>query len=149
MSDLEPKVVAYICNWGAYSALDAAGVGQVAYPIGVRLLRLPCVGNVNVASILEAFQMGADGVMLLSCAKGRCHYLSSEDKSASTLAEAREIIETLGIDARRLRQVQVQDADGEALSRAIRDFVESLRIVGPSLLALNEKANVAQGLVVD
>lgn len=60
----DPKIIAFACNWCAYSAADLAGVSRLQYPPSLRIIRVMCSGRVNPNFILKAFQMGADGVMV-------------------------------------------------------------------------------------
>lgn len=60
----EPKIVAFVCNWCAYAGADLAGVSRMQYPANVRLIRLMCSGRVNNGFLLDAFDKGADGVMV-------------------------------------------------------------------------------------
>jgi coenzyme F420-reducing hydrogenase delta subunit len=36
----------------------------IGYPEGIRVVRLPCTGKLDVAHVLSAFEHGADGVMV-------------------------------------------------------------------------------------
>jgi F420-non-reducing hydrogenase iron-sulfur subunit len=60
----QPKIIAFACNWCAYSAADLAGVSRFQYPPNIRIIRTMCSGQVNPGLILKAFQWGADGVMV-------------------------------------------------------------------------------------
>ena len=60
----EPKIIAFACNWFAYSAADLAGVSRFQYPPNMRIIRVMCSGRINPGFILKAFQMGADGVLV-------------------------------------------------------------------------------------
>jgi len=60
----EPKIVAFVCNWCAYAGADLAGVARMQYPANVRLIRLMCTGRMNHAFLLNAYNAGADGVMV-------------------------------------------------------------------------------------
>jgi len=62
--EYEPTIVAFCCNWCAYSAADLAGVSRMEYPANVRIIRLMCTGRVNPNFILKAFERGADGVLV-------------------------------------------------------------------------------------
>lgn len=62
MSEWEPKIFAFLCNWCSYGAADLAGVSRLAYPSNIRVIRVPCTGRVSPEFILEAFRYGADGV---------------------------------------------------------------------------------------
>jgi F420-non-reducing hydrogenase iron-sulfur subunit len=58
-----PKIIAFACNWCAYSAADLAGVSRLQYPTSMRIIRVLCSGRINPNFILKAFETGADGVL--------------------------------------------------------------------------------------
>ncbi len=60
----QPKILAFCCNWCAYTGADLAGLNRMKYPPNVRVLRVPCSGRVNPQFILRAFQKGVDGVLV-------------------------------------------------------------------------------------
>lgn len=59
-----PRIIAFCCNWCAYAAADLAGLSRLQYPASVRIIRVPCSGRVNPQFILQAFQKGADAVLV-------------------------------------------------------------------------------------
>ena len=59
-----PRIIAFACNWCAYSAADLAGVSRFQYPPNMRIIRVMCSGRINPNFILKAFQLGADGVLV-------------------------------------------------------------------------------------
>ena len=75
-AEFEPKIIAFMCNWCAYSAADLAGSARLPYPDNTSIVILPCSGRVDEAMILKAFEKGADGVMVVGCLEGDCHYLA-------------------------------------------------------------------------
>ena len=62
MSDWEPKIVVFLCNWCSYGAADLAGVSRMEYPSNIRVIRIPCTGRMSPKFFLAAFRDGADGV---------------------------------------------------------------------------------------
>jgi len=62
--EFEPKIIAFACNWCAYSAADLAGVSRLQYPTGMRIIRVLCSGRINPNFILKSFELGADGVLV-------------------------------------------------------------------------------------
>ncbi len=64
MSDFEPKIVAFLCNWCAYAGADLAGVSRLQYPSSLRTIRVMCSGRVDPVFIINAFKEGADGVLV-------------------------------------------------------------------------------------
>ena len=63
-SDIQPHILAFVCNWCAYAGADLAGVSRMQYPTNVRLIRLMCTGRVNHGFLLKAFLKGADGILV-------------------------------------------------------------------------------------
>ncbi len=64
MAEFEPKVVAFCCHYCAYSAADLAGSLRLEYPANVRIVKLMCTGRVDVTHLLQAFEAGADAVLV-------------------------------------------------------------------------------------
>ncbi len=60
----EPDIIAFCCHNCAYAAADLAGSLRLEYPPSVKIIDLPCTGKVDVLHILDAFERGADGVMV-------------------------------------------------------------------------------------
>jgi F420-non-reducing hydrogenase iron-sulfur subunit len=61
----EPKIIGFNCNWCAYAAADLAGTARMQYPPNIRIIRVMCSGMVHPDLVLEAFKLGADGVMVM------------------------------------------------------------------------------------
>jgi len=64
MSDIEPKIIAFLCNWCAYAGADLAGVSRLQYPSNLRTVRVMCSGRVDPVFIVNALKQGADGVLV-------------------------------------------------------------------------------------
>ena len=73
----EPKIVAFLCNWCAYSGAESS---MKAYT-NVVPVNLLCTGRVDPLHILQAFGQGADGVLVGGCAQGRCFYKWNNTKA--------------------------------------------------------------------
>jgi F420-non-reducing hydrogenase iron-sulfur subunit len=58
------QIVAYCCKHCAYAAADLAGGLRMQYPPSVKIIELPCTVRTDIVSLLEAFEQGADGIMV-------------------------------------------------------------------------------------
>ena len=58
------QIIAYCCKHCAYAAADLAGGLRMQYSPSGKIVELPCTGRIDVLTILEAFEQGADGVMV-------------------------------------------------------------------------------------
>jgi F420-non-reducing hydrogenase iron-sulfur subunit len=135
MGDFEPKIVAFACNWCSYAGADLAGVSRLQYPPNVRTIRVMCSGRVSPGFILRAFERGADGVFVSGCHLGDCHYGFGNRRAEKQIAQARRLIELLGLHPDRLRLEWISASEGEKFASSIRGFVERIKELGRSPLS--------------
>jgi len=64
---LEPRIVAFFCNWCTYTAADLAGVSRLRHAPNARVIRVMCSGRLDPQFVLDAFARGADGVLVGGC----------------------------------------------------------------------------------
>jgi coenzyme F420-reducing hydrogenase delta subunit len=122
----EPRVIVFTCNWNAYTSLEAAGNGHLAYPATVRPIMIPCLGRIDPGLILKAFEKGATGVLLLGCTPGECYYQSGDKVALEVFKEVRAMVHLLGYRETQLRMEWVAAGDGEAFVAIVRDFILEL-----------------------
>ena len=136
MSEYEPKLVGFLCNWCSYAGADLAGVSRFQYPTNLRVIRVMCSGRVHPAHILEAFKDGADGVLVAGChTPTDCHYISGNFKAQRRIAVIKKLMEQLGIEPERLRLEWISAAEGDKFAKTIREMTEDLKKLGPSPVA--------------
>jgi len=58
------QIVAYCCEHCAYAAADLAGGLRMQYPPAVKIVQVPCSGEVDVLMVLQALEDGVDGAMV-------------------------------------------------------------------------------------
>jgi F420-non-reducing hydrogenase iron-sulfur subunit len=127
----EPKIIGYLCNWCSYSGADGAGMARMKYPPNVKIIRVPCSGRVPPELILRTFQEGADGVMLLGCHIGDCHYGSGNHRTAKRLPLYKTFLEFAGIEPERLYLKWVSASEGTVFAEVVKEFTETLRAMPP------------------
>jgi len=64
MKEFEPKVVAFCCEFCAYTAADLAGSMRLEYPPNVRIIKLMCTGKIDTLYLLKAFESGIDAAFV-------------------------------------------------------------------------------------
>jgi F420-non-reducing hydrogenase iron-sulfur subunit len=117
------KVIVFTCNWNAYSGLEMAGYERLSLPAGVRPVKVMCLGRLHPGLVLKAFELGADGVLMLGCPPGECRYEFGNSRAAELFEETRALACLLGIGEERLRLDWVAAGDGEAFAQKVREFV--------------------------
>ncbi len=119
-------VVVFCCNWDGLSAVDAAAQARLSYPASVKVVRLSCLSRVHLGLILKAFELGADGVMLLGCERGRCHYGMDSQGVVQECQKGRAILTLMGIGQERLALTPVAPGDGPGFVQRVNDFISLL-----------------------
>ena len=132
MSDFEPRIVAFFCNWCTYGAADLAGVSRLDYPPNFRVVRLPCSGRLNPKYILEAFKLGADGVWVSGCHPGDCHYIAGNYHARRKFVLLHHLIEAVGVEPGRLHFSWISSAEAVKFQEIAREVVEQVRAAGPN-----------------
>jgi F420-non-reducing hydrogenase iron-sulfur subunit len=131
----EPKLVGFLCNWCSYTGADLAGTARMKYPPNLRVIRVMCSGRVDPNFVLEALARGADGVLVLGCHPGDCHYTEGNYKCQRRIPLTRKLAEQMGIDPRRIRLEWVSASEGARFTQVVTDFTEQVRALGPLQLA--------------
>ena len=116
----------FSCNWGGWSCIDTAVNAGLHYPASVKVVRLSCLARVHVGLILKAFDFGADGVMLLGCEPGSCHFESENTCVSKEYEKSRELLDMLGIWTNRLALVQLPAFDGQQFIAQLMNFLAEI-----------------------
>lgn len=132
-----PLIIAFLCNWCAYEAADTAGIGKIRYPTNVRPIWVMCSSRVNPQFILEAFEKGADGVLVMGCYPQDCHYRTGFIKTQRRVEVLNEMLKSIGINPKRLKLESASASEGKKFARVVKEFTEELRslpTIGSELL---------------
>ena len=131
MSEWEPRIVAFFCNWCTYTAADLAGVSRMKYASNVRIIRVMCSGRIDPQFVLDAFAKGADGVLIGGCHPGDCHYIEGNYKTLRRASLLKRMLKDLGIEEERFRLEWISASEGKKVKLVINDIVEKIRDLGP------------------
>lgn len=127
----EPKIVAVLCTWCAYSGADGAGQARTSYAPNLKVVRVMCTGRVDPSFVIEALAAGADGVLVAGCHPGDCHYINGNCKAMGRMPLLRRMLSGLGIEPERVRLEWVSAAEGTKYAEIVGEMVEQLRALGP------------------
>ncbi len=127
----EPRIIAFLCSWCSYTGADSAGIARIKSPANIRAVRVPCSGRVSPELVMRAFDQGADGVLVLGCHIGECHYDTGNHRAAKRLPILKSLLTFVGLEPERLRLDWVSASEGERFSRIAGEFTESVRALGP------------------
>lgn len=131
---MEPKIVAFCCKWCSSAGADLAGTSRMKYPPNIRIIRVMCSGRIEPSYLLRALELGADGVIVTGCHLGDCHYIAGNEQAKKRVEMTTELLETMGVDPRRLRLEWISASEGARFASVMTDFVEEIKELGHSPL---------------
>ncbi len=132
MSDFEPRIIAFCCQYCAYSAADMAGSMRLQYPTNVEIVLMPCTGRFDMLYALKAFENGADGVYVAGCLEGTCHFLEGNIRAKKRVNHLRNELKTLGAEEDRIRMYNLSASQGPRFVEIAKEFTEVIKQLGPS-----------------
>jgi F420-non-reducing hydrogenase iron-sulfur subunit len=143
MPDFRPKIVAFVCNWCSYVGADSAGGQKLSYSPDVKLVRVMCSGRVDPQIVLQAFREGADGVLVLGCHPGDCHYRTGNIKTLRRFRILQKMLGQFGVEPARLRLDWVAAGEAERFQKVANEMAETVKSLGPLVLAGRVEREVA------
>jgi F420-non-reducing hydrogenase iron-sulfur subunit len=146
LSEHNPKLVCFSCkfSWG-YLVDEASISAQIK-----NWIPIICTGKIDTTHIFNAFKDGADGVLILGCPEGDCHYQDGNYEARKKIYLVRRLLESYGIEKERLRLELSIDPDGNRIPQLIKEMSKDLAKLGPVkkipvTKRMPEEAAVAKG----
>ena len=127
----DPEIIAFCCNYCAHSAAALAGSKRMQYPAGVRIISTPCTGKLEMEHILEAFEKGIDGILIVGCLEGGCHFVEGNLRARKRTDRIRSILDEIGLGAERLKMVNLSDAMASAFVQHMQEAMDNHQDSGP------------------
>lgn len=134
MSELQtfqPVIVGFLCNWCSYRAADLAGTSRMGYPATLRDIRIMCTGRLDPAFVMKALRGGADGVLIMGCHPGQCHYEEGNYKAMRRVALLKRTLAQLGIEPERVQLGWASAAEGVIFAEKVAEMTEQIKQLGP------------------
>ncbi len=90
-----------------------------------------CTGRIEPEFIIKAFKSGADGVLILGCHPGDCHYKEGNYKALRRFHLLRKVLNQFGIEDERLKLDWVSASEAEKFVKVVNEMVETIKALGP------------------
>jgi len=127
MSEYEPKVVCFSCkfSWG-YLEDEAVLSRKIE-----NWIPIICTGKIDTTHIMDAFEKGADGILILGCPEGDCHYQDGNYEAKKRVYLLRRILESMGIEKERVKIDLSSDPEGRRIPELMKEMKEELAKLRP------------------
>lgn len=127
MADYEPKLVCFSCNFGwGYLSDHETLASRIK-----NWIPIVCSGKIDSTHVLDAFSSGADGVLILGCPEGDCHFQDGNFEARKRVHLLWKVLEDCGIEKERLRIELSLDPDGQRIPMLVKQMSETIQRLGP------------------
>lgn len=91
-----------------------------------------CTGRVDLSFVLRAFLKGLDGVIIVGCLPGECHYITEGNFDALSMTHiAKRILKHTGLNPERLRLENLGASEGIQYAEVVNEFCKKVKELGP------------------
>jgi coenzyme F420-reducing hydrogenase delta subunit/ferredoxin-like protein FixX len=118
-----PKILVFRCQWAVFPPLDGKSSPNV------RTIELPCAGRVDAFHIVEAFQKGAEGVLIAACPEDDCRQEGVSAKAQHWVEAFKERLKQIDFGDR-LHFCTVSRRDPEGLDKELLQFRQKIEAIG-------------------
>jgi coenzyme F420-reducing hydrogenase delta subunit len=105
---------------------------RLQYPTNIRIIKVPCTGKVDVIHLLTAFEAGVDGVFVVGCLEGDCHYMEGNLFARARVNRVKGILDKVGIGGGRLEMYNLSAGMGGRFAEIAREMTDKVLELGPS-----------------
>jgi F420-non-reducing hydrogenase iron-sulfur subunit len=90
-----------------------------------------CTGRIDPAMVAGAFKKGLDGLMVVGCYFGDCHYISGNYQAQAKIEIAQKLLEYIGINKNRLAFRQCSSGEASVFVQLVSEFDAKIKELGP------------------
>jgi coenzyme F420-reducing hydrogenase delta subunit len=130
----EPNILAFCCQNSAFEAGKMAEAFNMPLPAGLRIIKVPCAGKIDIDYILSAFVNGADGVLVMTCHNGNCKSEQGNIFANRRVGHVHRMFEETGFENDRLKYVTLASNMGQDFSLIVTDMETKIKELGPNPL---------------
>lgn len=127
MSKFEPKLVCFSCKFGwGYLGDEEKLASQIKNWIPV-----VCSGKIDTQHIVDAFKQGADGVLILGCPEGDCHFQDGNFEMKKRVYLLQKVLDSYGIEPGRVKIELSIDPEGKSIPDHVKKMSDAIKKMGP------------------
>lgn len=127
MSQYEPKLVCFSCKFSWGYLVNEASLSKKLE----NWIPIICTGKIDTTHIMDAFEKGADGVLILGCPEGDCHYQDGNYEAKKRVHLLRRMLESMGIEKERIGIEFSVDPEGRRIPQLMKEMKKELAKLGP------------------
>lgn len=135
MSSGKREIICFLCNWAFCSETESALNQERQIRFDVNIVRVMCIGRIDPVVVLEVFERGADGVLLIGCTPPDCHYVEGNLYAERIVKLLKKLLALAGLEPERLELRWSSPVEEVKFVQILTDFAAQIRKFGSSLLS--------------
>lgn len=141
LMSFNPDIQAFCCHYTSQQtcAEGAEGLKADGFPESVTMNRLVCTGKLQVSTLLQAFENGADGVYVVGCPEDECHNLMGSQRAAKRVAAVKKALAELDVEPERVEMFHLDRGFHPEFVKAAQEMDKRIAALGPSPFKGDEK----------
>jgi len=94
---------------------------------------------VDVIHILRSFEKGADGVYLVGCMEGDCHFNQGNFRARKRVEQVQKLLDDIGIGGERVRMYNLSSSEAPLFVQFAKEMFDKIVELGPNPIKLVKK----------
>ena len=90
-----------------------------------------CTGRLDPALVANAFKKGLDGMLVVGCYFGDCHYITGNHQAKAKMEMTRKLFKHIGVNDERLAFRQCSSGEASVFVELINEFNQTINSLGP------------------
>ena len=125
------RILAFADDMTGYRLADNVGTAKMPYSLDARIIRVPSCSRISQKLMLQAFVLGADGILLCESEEKSNPYPQSVQMISSRLSKVKEICDKVNINKDRIVFVQFVTVMLSGFVDNINGLSDHVRRLGP------------------
>jgi F420-non-reducing hydrogenase iron-sulfur subunit len=115
---------------------------RLGYSSSIKIILVPCTGKVDVIHMLRAFERGADGVYVVGCMEGDCHYSSGNLRARKRVGQVAVLLDSVGLGVDRVAMYNLSSSEAPRFVEIAVEMTERISALGPNPIRLARRKKV-------
>ncbi len=119
------RIAGFFCTHSAVEAFTKLKEKNLDVP-EIAVTEVECSGAVEIPDVLEAFERGADGVVIAGCHKRSCRSLTGSHYAEKRSERIKAIMQQVALQPEKIEMLFVSNIEPSELARALCKFAERI-----------------------
>ncbi len=125
-----PAIAVFHCRWCLPDSDSVRSLLNEEVAAKSVVIPLNCTARMEAEFAIKALSEGFDGILILGCEIGECHYRTGNHRALKRLLLLRDILALVGIYPERLGFFWVSPFDQENIRLTINEYLDKLQELG-------------------